>query len=96
MIPHRYRSFTEQNLPDNVTSKMIDALSENIHERDCEQCYGSGWVYASHSLGSMSQDCPVCGGSGRSQTDDRPSKYDLACERADAERDRERDERNIE
>ena len=44
MTPHRYRSFTEQNLPDNVTDKMIDAAfgsppddeeGESEYERRC-------------------------------------------------------------
>ncbi len=55
------RSFTEQNLPDNVTDADIDALTEP-EEID----------------------------------EDKPSPYELACERADAERDREKDERNLE
>ena len=61
MPTHRYRSFTEQNLPDDVTDEMIDALTEP-EEID----------------------------------EDKPSRYDLACERADAERDREKDERSLE
>ena len=97
MPPKHYRSHNESNLPDDVTDADIDALTENLHERDCERCNGSGWVYVAKALGSMSQDCPVCGGSGRSQIDDdKPSQYELACERADAERDREKDERYLE
>lgn len=56
MIPHRYRSFNESNLPDNCTDKDID------------EAFGSP------------------------PDEDRPSPYELACERADAERDREKDE----
>ncbi len=60
MIPRRYRSSTEQNLPDNVTDKDIDEAFGRDPDEDEEKL----------------------------------SPYELACIRADAERDREKDERN--
>lgn len=57
------RSFTEQNLPDNVTDKMID-----------------------EAFGSQPDE----------EDEDRLSPHEIACMKADAEMDRERDERGLE
>lgn len=37
MTPHRYRSFTEQNLPDNVTDRMIDEAFGREPEEDGDE-----------------------------------------------------------